>query len=232
MVEDINDDLALFDNAWNIIKLLYLFRLFLEGMQIWDVRRFLQDAEDFNFPIFWLLQLSLKIFQSHHLLCFFLVEVENDEIVQLSFFVVFDEKLSFLESSKYLFFVDLSVEDCPISDDGLYDQNLNLRSIFDVFLFIFLNGHIERHLLCEKILFDKKTCGWQRLVVVSVLNQSIHDIWLDNSVTIKNEFFSFLFLQIIVVVTFSAISYPTQTAMDIQQACLWDGEKFMTFLAD
>jgi hypothetical protein len=174
----------------------------------------------------------LKIFQSHHLLCFFLVEVKYDEVVQFSFFIVFDDELSFLESSKYLFFVDLPIENCPISDDGLYDQDLNLRGIFNVFLFIFLNGHIERHLLCEKILFDKEACGWQRLVVVSVLNQSVHDIWLDNSMPVKNEFFSLLILQIVVVVTFSAISHPTCAALDIQKTCLWDGEKFMTLLAD
>ena len=131
-----------------------------------DVAGFFEDVEDFSFGVLGLLKFIVEFFQGHHLfvlLGVFFAEGEDDEVVELSFLVVLDKELSIFKSGVDLFFVDLSIEDCPISDDGLDDKNLNFGGIFDAFLFIFLDGHVEGHLFGQEIFLDEETRRGKRL---------------------------------------------------------------------
>jgi hypothetical protein len=90
------------------------------------------------------LQLSLNIIKRHHLLRLLLVEIEDNEIIELCLLVIIDVEFPFFKASEYLFFIDLPVEYFPVSDDGLSEEYLDRGSVFNIFLFISLDGHIER----------------------------------------------------------------------------------------
>ena len=119
---------------------------------------FLQNIQHFCFCIFRLLKLGFQISQLHHgFSCIFFVEVEDHEVVQLSFLILFDVELSFFELCLNFLFVNLTVENFSIFDNCLSNQNFYIGSIFNILLFVLFDRHVKRKLFGQKIFFDEET---------------------------------------------------------------------------
>jgi hypothetical protein len=143
-----------------------------------------------------------------------------------------DDELSFFQFGINLLFVDLSVEDCSVSDDCLNHQNLNLWRVLDIFLFILFDCHVERHFLGEEILLDEESRSRERLRIVSVLGQFVHDLRFYESMFVKDELFAFLGIQVVVVVALTTERRSAGQALHVQQASLRDREEFFAALAE
>lgn len=59
------------------------------------------------------------------------------------------------------------------------EEYLDGGGVFNIFLFVFFNGHKEGQFFGEEVLLNKEASLRQRLSEVGILDQFIHDILLE-----------------------------------------------------
>jgi hypothetical protein len=93
--------------------------------------------------MFRLAEFRLQILQSHQLLILFLVEVEDDIVVELSLLVVFYIEFSFFKTGFNVVLVELPIHNLVIADDGLNDDDFDADGIFDIIILVLFDGHVK-----------------------------------------------------------------------------------------
>jgi hypothetical protein len=225
MRKDIDSYFGLIDYLIQMIHQSQLFALLLCRLNLADLRMLNHQIENASFLVLRHVELCLHFPQRQEFLCFLLVEVEDDQIIEQRLVVILDKELAIYQSGEdWLSFVHLTIQQLVVLNDRLGQQDLYMLSLLDLLFLDLLNRHVELELLLEELLLHEEGSGGQRLCKISVFVQFGDYHRLEEVMLLENVLFVLLLIEEAVV------ALPTDRFMALladhtQQAGLWNRKK-------